>query len=97
METAPQPSSKASSTTQKSSKPEDFVGLRNPTLAGLSPKDIAVVAAFDIDERKVGKDLSEAIFAVPNNAPKVADVPALGVKVTKGPLLDGLGNRLKPS
>ena len=64
-------------------------------MAGLSPKDIEVVAAFDVDDRKVGKDLSEAIFALPNNAPKVADVPALGVKVNKGPLLDGLGNSSK--
>jgi myo-inositol-1-phosphate synthase len=80
---------------QKSSKPEDFVGLRNPVLAGLSSKDIEVVAAFDIDDRKVGKDLSTAIFAAPNNAPKVAEVPILGVKVNKGPLLDGLGNSSK--
>ncbi len=76
---------------KKFSKPEDFVGLRNPTLAGLSTKDIEVVAAFDVDDRKVGKDLSEAIFAAPNNAPKVADVPSAGVKVSRGPLLDGLG------
>jgi len=75
----------------KFQKSEDFVGLRNPILAGLSPKDIEVVAAFDVDERKVGKDLSEAIFALPNNAPKVANVPTLGVKVNKGPLMDGLG------
>ncbi len=75
----------------KFQKSEDFVGLRNPVLAGLSPKDIEVVAAFDVDERKVGKDLSEAIFALPNNAPKVADVPLTDVKVNKGPLLDGLG------
>ena len=80
---------------QKSSKPEEYVGLRNPVLAGLSPKDIAVVAAFDVDARKVGKDLSEAIFAAPNNAPKVADVPQSGVKVSKGPLLDGLGKSSK--
>ena len=80
---------------QKFSKPEEFVGLRNPVLAGLSPKDIAVVAAFDIDARKVGKDVSEAIFAAPNNTPKVADVPTLGVKVAKGPLLDGLGDSTK--
>ncbi len=79
----------------KFQKSEDFVGLRNPVLAGLSPKDIEVVAAFDVDERKVGKDLSEAIFALPNNAPKVADVPLTGVKVNKGPLLDGLGNSSK--
>jgi myo-inositol-1-phosphate synthase len=71
------------------------VGLRNPTLAGLTPKDIEVVAAFDVDNRKVGKDLSEAIFAKPNNAPKVCDVPKLGVKVAKGPLLDGLGESTK--
>ena len=79
----------------KFKKSQDFVGLRNPVLAGLSPKDIEVVAAFDVDERKVGKDLSEAIFALPNNAPKVCDVPSLGVKVNKGPLLDGLGDSSK--
>ena len=75
----------------KFQKPEDCVGLRNPVLAGLSPKDVEVVAAFDVDERKVGKDLSEAIFAKPNNAPKVCDVPVVGIKVSKGPLLDGVG------
>ena len=79
----------------KLEKPEDCIGLRNPVLAGLSPKDIEVVAAFDIDDRKVGKDLSLAIFAQPNNAPKVCDVPAAGVKVSKGPLLDGVGNSTK--
>lgn len=79
----------------KLQKPEDCIGLRNPVLAGLSPKDIQVVAAFDVDERKVGKDLSLAIFAQPNNAPKVCDVPATGVKVSKGPLLDGVGKSTK--
>jgi myo-inositol-1-phosphate synthase len=79
----------------KLEKAEDCIGLRNPVLAGLSPKDIQVVAAFDVDERKVGKDLSEAIFAKPNNAPKVCEVPSTGVKVTKGPLLDGLGKSSK--
>ncbi len=79
----------------KLDKPEDSVGLRNPVLAGLSPKDIEVVAAFDVDDRKVGKDLSQAIFAQPNNTPKVSDVPSMGVKVTKGPLLDGVGNSTK--
>jgi myo-inositol-1-phosphate synthase len=79
----------------KLQKPEDCVGLRNPLLAGLSPKDIEVVAAFDVDQRKVGKDLSEAIFAKPNNAPKVSEVPSTGVKVNKGPLLDGLGKSSK--
>ncbi|MDR0374040.1 MAG: inositol-3-phosphate synthase [Nitrososphaerota archaeon] len=74
------------------SKPDTSqLGLRNPVLAGYTPKDIEVVAAFDVDIRKVGLDLSEAIFAKPNNAPKVCDVPNLGVKVSKGPLLDGIG------
>ncbi len=79
----------------KLEKPADQIGLRNPVLAGLSPKDIEVVAAFDVDERKVGKDLSEAIFAQPNNAPKVTNIPSLGVKVNKGPLLDGVGKSTK--
>lgn len=75
----------------KAAKPEEFVGLRNPTLAGLAPSDISVVAAFDVDERKVGLDLSEAIYAKPNNTPKVAQIPKTGVTVNKGPLLDGVG------
>ncbi len=70
---------------------KESVGLRNPTLGDMAPADIAVVAAFDVDSRKVGKDLSEAIFAEPNNAPKVASVPKTGVAVLKGPLLDGVG------
>jgi myo-inositol-1-phosphate synthase len=79
----------------KSAKEEDCVGLRNPRLGGLAPRDIQVVAAFDVDERKVGRDLAEAIFAKPNNAPKVADVPATSVIVSKGPLLDGVGRYTK--
>jgi myo-inositol-1-phosphate synthase len=79
----------------KLDKPEDHIGLRNPVLAGLSPKDIEVVAAFDVDDRKVGKDLSQAIFSLPNNAPKVCDVASMGVKVSKGPLLDGVGDQTK--
>ena len=79
----------------KAVKPEEFVGLRNPTLAGLTPNDIAVVAAFDVDERKVGLDLSEAIYAKPNNTPKVTQIPKTGVTVKKGPLLDGVGDSTK--
>jgi myo-inositol-1-phosphate synthase len=76
----------------KTDKQQNLNGLRNPNLGGLSPSDIEVVAAFDVDERKVGKDLSEAIFADPNNAPKVAEVSKTGVAVQKGPLLDGVGD-----
>jgi myo-inositol-1-phosphate synthase len=75
----------------KLEKPEDYIGLRNPVLAEISPKDIHVVAAFDVDKRKIGLDLSQAIFAKPNNAPKVCDVAEAGVIVNKGPLLDGVG------
>ena len=67
------------------------VGLRNPILGGFSPQDIQIVAAFDIDERKVGKDIAEAIFAKPNNAPKVANVSKMDVIVQKGPQMDGVG------
>ena len=74
---------------------EDYIGLRNPQLGGLGPRDIQVVAAFDVDDRKVGKDLAEAIFARPNNAPKVTDVPLTNITVHKGPLLDGIGTYTK--
>ncbi|MDR2719580.1 MAG: inositol-3-phosphate synthase [Nitrososphaerota archaeon] len=79
----------------KATKPEEFTGLRNSTLSGYAPSDIIVVAAFDVDERKVGLDLSEAIYAKPNNTPKVSQVPQLGVTVNKGPLLDGVGESTK--
>jgi myo-inositol-1-phosphate synthase len=74
-----------------SSRNDERVGLRNPVLGGFHPKDIEIVAAFDIDVRKVGRNLSEAIFAEPNNVSKLADVPWSGVVVHKGPVLDGLG------
>jgi myo-inositol-1-phosphate synthase len=74
---------------------EDTLGLKNLLIGDYHPKDIEFVAAFDIDERKVGKDLSQAIFSQPNNAPKIADAPNLGVEVLKGPVLDGVGEYLK--
>jgi myo-inositol-1-phosphate synthase len=77
------------------SKNPTSTGLRHPTLADMTSNDIEVVAAFDIDDRKVGKDLSDAILAQPNNAPKIYDVPKSGVKVAKGPLLDGVGDSAK--
>ena len=73
----------------------DCFGLRNPVLGGLAPKDIKVVAAFDVDKRKVGKDLAKAIFAEPNNTPRMATVPPAGVTVNLGPLLDGAGESTK--
>jgi len=76
-------------------KEEECVGLRHLFVGGFHPKDIQIVAAFDIDNRKVGKDLSEAIFAPPNNAPKIIDVPLSSVVVHKGPVLDGVGEYTK--
>ncbi|UCH30943.1 MAG: inositol-3-phosphate synthase [Candidatus Bathyarchaeota archaeon] len=74
---------------------KDSIGLRQTFLAGYHPKDIEVVAAFDVDARKIGKDLSAAIFSEPNNTLKFAEVPELGVSVHKGQVLDGLGSYLK--
>jgi myo-inositol-1-phosphate synthase len=74
---------------------EERFGLRNVVLGGFRPKDIEIVAAFDIDNRKVGKDLSEAISAEPNNAPKLIEMPLSNVVVDKGPVLDGLGEYTK--
>jgi myo-inositol-1-phosphate synthase len=71
------------------------VGLRNLLLGGYHPKDVQFVSAFDIDARKVGKDLSDAIFASPNNTLKFVDVPHSNVIVQRGPVLDGVGESLK--
>lgn len=74
---------------------DECIGLRNLILGGYHPRDIQIVAAFDIDGRKVGKDLGEAIFAPPNNAPKMVDVAPTGLIVHKGPVLDGVGEYTK--
>ncbi len=66
-------------------------GLMRPDIAGYKITHIKPVVAFDVDSRKVGKDLSHAIFAEPNNTVKISDVPEFGVEVLKGPVLDGIG------
>ncbi|TRO46713.1 inositol-3-phosphate synthase [Candidatus Bathyarchaeota archaeon] len=66
------------------------LGLINGDVGGYGVEEIEFVAAFDIDRRKVGLDLSEAIFSEPNKAPKVAELPALGVPVQMGAALDKL-------
>ena len=66
-------------------------GLMHPVLGGYHVGDVEFAAAFDVDERKVGRDLSEAIFAEPNNTIRFAEVPHLGVPVRRGPTEDGLG------
>src|ERR687894_683531 len=70
-------------------------GLMHVDLGGYHVRDIEFSAAFDIDSEKVGKDLSEAIFAGQNNTLKFADeVPHLGVEVMRGMTHDGLGKYL---
>jgi myo-inositol-1-phosphate synthase len=71
-------------------------GLMHNVIGGYKIRDIKPVAAFDIDIRKVGKDLSEAIFAKPN-CTKVFhnDVPKLNVPVRMGPVLDGVADHMK--
>ena len=74
---------------------DEFVpGLMHPELGGYHIGDIEVVAAFDVDKEKVGKDVSEAIFSGQNNTVKFTDVPSLGVKVERGMTHDGIGKYL---
>ena len=69
-------------------------GLMHVNLGGYHIRDIKFVAAFDIDRKKVGKDLGEAIYTPPNNTFKFCQVPATGVKVSRGMTHDGLGKYL---
>jgi myo-inositol-1-phosphate synthase len=66
-------------------------GLMHVQFGDYHVRDIEFVAAFDVDAKKVGFDLSEAIGASENNTIKICDVPPLGVTVHRGPTLDGLG------
>jgi len=73
---------------------EDIPGLMHPVLGEYSISDINVVAAFDVDKDKVGKDLSEAIFSGQNNTVKFCDVPPTQVTVERGMTHDGIGKYL---
>src|SRR3954453_17765884 len=66
-------------------------GLMHVTFGDYHVSDIEFVAAFDVDDKKVGKDLSEAINASENNTIQICDVATLGVEVQRGPTMDGLG------
>jgi myo-inositol-1-phosphate synthase len=75
--------------------PGDSVpGLMHVELGGYHVRDIVFTAAFDVVKTKVGKDLSDAIFAPPNNTIRFADVPRLGVRVHRGMTHDGIGKYL---
>jgi myo-inositol-1-phosphate synthase len=66
-------------------------GLMHVKFGQYHVRDVKFVAAFDVDAKKVGFDLSDAIFASENNTIKISDVPPTGVTVQRGPTLDGIG------
>ncbi len=75
----------------RNAKDDEFVpGVMHVNFGGYHIRDIEIVAAFDVNSNKVGKDVGEAIYAAPNNTAVFAKVPDLGVKVMRGPLLDGV-------
>jgi myo-inositol-1-phosphate synthase len=80
----------------KGKSPEQAIGLMHWDMCGYTPHDIEVVAAFDVDRRKVGKDVSEAIFAQPNcTSTFCKEVPATGTIVQMGPILDGISDHMR--
>jgi len=79
---------------RKASETDRIPGLMHVNLGGYHIKDIEFTAGFDIVDTKVGKDLSEAIFAEPNNTYKFCDVPNLNAPVYRGMTHDGLGKYL---
>lgn len=79
----------------KDAKPgESIPGLMNVVVGDYHIRDMEIVAAFDIDSRKVGRDVADAILAKPNNTIQFARVPETGVTVQRGPTLDGVGKHL---
>lgn len=72
----------------------EIPGLMHATIGGYHVRDIKFTAAFDVVESKVGKDLSEAIWAEPNNTIKVSEVPYLDIPVHRGMTHDGIGKYL---
>jgi myo-inositol-1-phosphate synthase len=79
----------------KDADPKDVIGLMHYTVGGYVLSDIEVVCAFDIDKRKIGKDVSEAIFAPPNCTVEISKVPHLGCEVKMAPLFDGVAPHMK--
>ncbi len=77
-------------------KREDAIGLMHYDMNGYKPGDIEVVAAFDIDQRKVGRDVHEAIFTKPNCTTLFcSDLPPSGVTVRMGKIMDGVADHMK--
>ena len=75
---------------------EDVIGLMHWEIEGYKPGDIEVVAAYDVDKRKVGKDVHEAVFAEPNCTKAIyPDLPGSGVTVRMGRILDGVADHMR--
>jgi len=80
----------------RSKAPDDSIGLMHWEIGGYLPGDIEVVAAFDVDKRKVGLDVNEAIFSKPNcTTVFCANIPQSGIKVGMGKILDGFAEHMK--
>ena len=80
----------------KDKNPEDAIGLMHWDIAGYKPYDIEIVAAFDVDKRKIGKDVNEAIFSEPNCTTLFCkDIPRMGVSVVMGKVSDGVAQHMK--
>lgn len=74
---------------------EPIPGLMHADLGGYHVEDIEVACAFDVAKSKVGQDVAEAIYSAPNNTFRFADVAPIGVRVQRGPTLDGIGKYLR--
>jgi myo-inositol-1-phosphate synthase len=76
--------------------PHDSAGLMHPLIGGYGLEHVQVVAAFDVDRRKVGRPLQEAVFAAPNcTAVFQRELPDYGVSVQMGPVLDGVAEHMQ--
>src|SRR5688500_15678500 len=74
---------------------EPVPGLMNAEIGGYRIDDIEISSAFDVNAAKVGRDVSEAIYARPNNTHCFAKVARTGVRVQRGPTFDGLGKYVR--
>ncbi len=73
----------------------EIPGLMHVRFGGYHVSDLEIVAVFEVNKHKIGKDVSEAIFAPPNKVKKFADVPFMGVTVVPGPISDGVADHMK--
>ncbi|MFQ5762476.1 MAG: inositol-3-phosphate synthase [Candidatus Bathyarchaeia archaeon] len=76
-------------------KAEEAHGILHYELGGYTADSLEVAAAFDVDRRKVGNDLSQAIFTQPNNYKKIVDIPMMNIPVLMGAVLDGVNAHLE--